>query len=907
MNTRMTPIAAAAALALAGSVFTVQAQQAEPAPADAKPAAPSTKLETVVVTGIRASREQSIAAKRNADSVVDVVTSEDIGKMPDKNVADAIQRVPGVNTSSAAGGEGGFDENDRVSIRGTSPSLTQTLINGHSVATGDWFILDQFQTVGRSVSFTLLPSELVGKVTVHKSATADLVEGGVAGAVNIETRKPLEFRKSLTMEASVQGVYADLPKTTDPQLSALINWKNEANTAGVLVQAFSETRHVRRDGQEILGYVTIDPASAIAQAHPEVAGLAAPDLIGAALFTQTRKRQGGSLDIQVKPTNDLTLDLNGLFSHLAAENYNRNFMAWPSMMLNGLWYDNPADTTSPSHIGLNPTSYTVRNGTLVAAQWAQQSNLPSGVVDDITRPGASAETYYLDFDAKLRVNDRLTLSSQLGYTHGVGKTSSQPAYEGNLNNGGLNFSMNGLASPTTVSFPGINPSNFAGVTTGWAWDSNVSAIDKETYAQADGELAMDRGLLESLKFGARLAKHTRQVEFPFDGGCSASCFTTLPAWDGSTYPSNFGKGIGNNAGFPANLWQLSPGTVAAYYAANGVPPGPARQYWPGEFKVEEQDSAAYLMGNFAGSGWRGNVGLRIVGTKLKSTVNISPGTNPITTSDFGPFTPTEVSHNYLDVLPSANIKFDVTKDLVVRGAIARTMARPDFSALGGSVSLDDLNNTGTGGNPDLKPIRSTNFDLSLEWYYQPKALIALGLFYMDLSSYVTYGTTSATYFKQTPPPGHQQVYQITRPLNTSGTNKGFELALQQPIGAGFGINANYTYADGKEKDGSELVGSSKNTYNLEGYFENDRFSTRLAYTYRSDFLVGLDRSFAQHEAAEGSLAASINYKLNDRFSLTFDALNLNNPTLKMYGNNKDQPRAFYSSGRQFYFGVRMQM
>jgi len=900
MNTRMTPIASAVALALVSTVMAARAQQAEPKPDDKSAKAAPSQLETVVVTGIRASREQSIAAKRNADSVVDVVTSEDIGKMPDKNVADAIQRVPGVNTSSAAGGEGGFDENDRVSIRGTSPSLTQTLINGHSVATGDWFILDQFQTVGRSVSFTLLPSELVGKVTVHKSATADLVEGGVAGVVNVETRKPLEFRKSLTAEASVQAVYADLPKKTDPQISALFNWKNDQNNLGVLVQAFSETRHVRRDGQEILGYVTINPASPAAQAHPDLAGVASPDLIGAALFTQTRKREGGSIDIQVKPTNDLTLDANGLYSHLAAENYNRNFMAWPSNLLNSV------DGNGVPN-GIVPSAYTVKNGTLVSASFPAQGTIAPGVVDDITRPGAAAETYYLDLDAKYRVNDRLTLSSQVGYTHGIGKTSSQPAYEGNLNNGGLNFSMNGLASPATVSFPGINASNFAGVATGWAWDSNVTATDKETYAQVDGDLSLDQGMWESLKFGARLAKHMRQVAFPLDGGCTDSCFTTLPVWDGSTYPSDFGKGIGNGAGFPPNLWQLSPGSVAAYYAANGVAAGPARQYWPGEFKVEEQDSAGYVMANLAGHGWRGNVGVRVVGTKLKSTVNVSPGANPITTSDFGPFTPTEISHSYLDVLPSANIKFDVTRDLVLRAAIARTMARPDFSALGGSVSLDDLNNTGTGGNPDLKPIRSTNLDFTVEWYYQPKALFALGLFYMDLSSYVTYGTSGATYFKQTPPPGHEQVYQITRPINTSGTNKGFELALQQPIGAGFGINANYTYADGHEKDGSELVGSSKNTYNLEGYFENDRFSTRLAYTYRSDFLVGLDRSFAQHEAAEGSLAASVNYKLDDRFSLTFDALNLNNPTLKMYGNNKDQPRAFYSSGRQFYFGVRMQM
>ena len=127
------------------------------------------------MTGYRFSLERSLETKRNADSIIEVVTADDIGKLPDKNVADAVQRVPGVTISSAAGGEGGFDENDRVSMRGTNASLTQTLINGHPVASGDWFVLDQVQTVGRSVSFTLLPSELVGQVIVRKSSTADIV------------------------------------------------------------------------------------------------------------------------------------------------------------------------------------------------------------------------------------------------------------------------------------------------------------------------------------------------------------------------------------------------------------------------------------------------------------------------------------------------------------------------------------------------------------------------------------------------------------------------------------------------------------------------------------------------------------------------------------------------------------
>src|SRR5262245_18687968 len=211
-------------------------------------------IETVIVSGIRQSLQQSLEAKRSADSHVEVITAEDVGKMPDKNVADSLMRVPGVTISSASANEGGFDENDRVSMRGTNPSLTQTLINGHAVSSGDWFVLNQTGTVGRSVTYTLLPSELVGQVIVHKTGQASDIEGGVAGAVDIRTRKPLDFKESMSFDVSAGMVYAEQPDKMDPQFSALMNFKNEANTVGVLVQAFMEDRHLRRDGQELLGY-----------------------------------------------------------------------------------------------------------------------------------------------------------------------------------------------------------------------------------------------------------------------------------------------------------------------------------------------------------------------------------------------------------------------------------------------------------------------------------------------------------------------------------------------------------------------------------------------------------------------------------------------------------------------------
>ena len=386
-------------------------------------------------------------AKRNADSLVEVVTAEDVGKMPDKNVADAIQRVPGVNIASSAGGEGGFSENDRVSIRGTSPSLTQTLINGHAVSTGDWFVLNLFgTTVGRSASYSLLPSELVGKIVVNKSATADLPEGGVAGAVNIQTRRPMDFKKGFTGEASLGAAYTSLAGKTDPQLSGLMAWNNDQKTMGVMLQVFDQRQHLRRDGSEVLGYYAIDKSKFAAGSTTLINGTAAPtanlngvlapSLIGSGLFEQERHRQGGALEIQFKPTKDVTLGLSGFYSHVDDKNMNTNFMASPKWLLQE---------------GIAPLSATVSadGKTLLAAVFPETGKTNSIINDSGIRPGAQQESQYLNLDGKWMVNDRLTLTGQIGKTRGVGQSEEFASEVGNVGGAGavplaLSYSMNGL-------------------------------------------------------------------------------------------------------------------------------------------------------------------------------------------------------------------------------------------------------------------------------------------------------------------------------------------------------------------------------------------------------------------------------------------------------------------------------
>jgi iron complex outermembrane receptor protein len=837
----------------------------------------------VIVTGVRAALEQSLRQKRNADAVVEVVTAEDIGKMPDKNVADAIQRLPGVNTQSSAGGEGGFGENDRVSLRGTSPSLQQTLFNGHAISTGDWFVLNQYGgNVGRSSSFSLLPSELVGAVVVQKSATADLVEGGVSGAINVITRRPLDFRQPLTVEASVQANYNDLAKKTEPQVSILVSWKNQASTFGVLLQGFSEKQSVRRDGQEILGYTPIGATSAAAVANPALAGVKVPTFIGAALFEQKKKREGGAFDIEAKPSRDVGIDLNGFYSKLGAPHQNTNWLAAPANSIN-----------SANLIPQNPV---IRNGTLVGATFSGNS----GEVDNIYRPDAGGESWYIDLNGRWRVTEDLSFTGKIGRTHGIGWDHGDVYYQNNVD-GGMMYALNGM-TPATVSYPGGNTTQPG--STAWAGGGEAQSVDREKYAQVDGEWRLrDSAWVQTVRFGARWTDHKRTAEHPLETRPGPNGFTNPgPVWNGEMYPSDFGSDLGGNVF--NNYFKYSGPALGAWGAVPGnrLLDFTLRHNWLDEFQVAEKTAAVYGMADLQGDGWSGNVGLRAVETRQTTVVNLPGGPNPITGSAFGPYTPTTYERTYRDYLPSANVKFDVRPDLVVRAGIAKTMARPDYSALGGSVSLNDDALSGSGGNVRLDPIRSVNYDLSAEWYYMPKAMLSAGLFYMDFSSIVAQGTSTGSYYNNKR--GAFTDYQITSPYNTKATNKGIELSWQQPLWNNFGLLTNTTWADGELDGGGEMLNASKNTYNVTGYYENDRFSARLAYSYRSSYKAGVDRGASQHVDSMPSLAASVNVKINEHLTVTFDALNLTNETIRMYAENKDQPRAFYSNGRTFYVGLR---
>ena len=274
--------------------------------------------------------------------------------------------------------------------------------------------------------------------------------------------------------------------------------------------------------------------------------------------------------------------------------------------------------------------------------------------------------------------------------------------------------------------------------------------------------------------------------------------------------------------------------------------------------------------------------------------------------------PVVVNNDYNELLPSVNFKFELTDDLVARVSGSKTMTRPDFSALAGSLTLNDLTHEGSGGNPNLDPLVSTNFDASLEWYFAPRALLAASVFSMDLDGYVDFGNVIVQYKdQQASQAAGTDVYSdylVSIPVNSNGKARGVELTYEQPIGENFGINANYTYVDGEADGGKPLNGTSENTYNVSAWYENDRFNARVNYSYRSSFYAGVSRADNFYQDDFATVSASLGFKATDWLTISLDGLNLNDPKLKYYTENDAVPgylpHAFYSNGRQYYLNFR---
>ena len=851
-------------------------------------AAASNDLEEVVVTGIRSSYKASLETKREEIAVVDAITAEDVTKFPDKNLAEALQRVPGVTLNRE------FGEGERINIRGTDDSLTKMLLNGHSLATADWFVLDQLNST-RSFNYLMLPADIIGQVKVFKTQEADLEEGGIGGTVDVITRKPLDL-EALTLSGSLQGAYSDLADKTEPQASALVSWKNSDSTFGVLAAAVYQKRSVRRDGVEVLGYFDADPGAA---------ELLAPSLIGSALFQQVRERTGGNIAFQFRPGDSFEATLTGLYSKFDGDNLNENFLTWGSRALAN---------------GGTLTNTTVVNGTAVAGTMESRRNATTGALEDFGAVYdaidrfAKTDTMNADLDVNWKPGDDWAFHFEVGRTEANGDTEAQPFVEFGAP-ASFDYDLRGKAPQ--VHFNNIDPTVPSDMQFIFSSLHEILNEDTETYAYADADRKLEWGALDSIKFGAKYTDHDRSLRFNATtyGGFHVP-INTLPATDfaGAQTPGDFLDAIAG-AGTLTQYWQVNRNEVERILFEN-FRNGPGRVLYPQQsFSIAENVGGAYLMANFKGDRWRGNLGVRYVRTDQTSNGYVVSPTGSIP-NPYGNYDPISVDRTYDNVLPSLNFAYDISKDLVGRFAAAKVMTRPDFTDIAPRASLNPGALTGQTGNPNLDPFEADQYDVSLEWYHGEDAAIVGALFYKDIKSFITDSVTTQNFNINTASPPSLACTNVgtdlwscpftvnVRSNGGGGKVQGAELAINQPIGAGFGINANYTYSDASADNGDPIPGNSKNTYNLVGYYEVPVFSARLAYTYRSDFFVTFDRSTELNQKAFGQLDASVQWNATDNIALTLDAQNQTDEKIEQYAGSTTRPRAGYDNGRVYYAGVR---
>jgi iron complex outermembrane receptor protein len=875
---RSTLIGTAVAMALFGRHGEAQAQAAQPNTSK------NDALEEVVVTGIRASLRESIDTKRNATAFVDAITAEDVGKFPDKNVAEALQRVPGIVINRE------FGEGERVNLRGTASNLTRTLFNGHALATADWFILDQLSAT-RSFNYLMLPSDLIGKVNVYKSPQADLEEGGIGGLIDVRSRTPLDM-KSNSFFGSVQAARSDLADKTDPNASALYSWKNGEETLGVLAAATYQKRHLRRDGVEVLGYFDANPSPTV--------DVETPALIGSALFQQERIRKGGNITVQFRPADTLEMNLSGLYSKFEGENLNENFIAWGTRAIGN---------------GGTLTNATIVNNTAVAGRIASKANGTQdfGMVYDAIHRFASANTKSIDLDTKWDVTEDWIAHFRLGYTDAEGNTDAQPFAEFGAP---ATFDYDLRGRTPSVNFLNVDPTNPAQASLIFSSLHQILNDDDEKYGYADGERKLEMGSLQSIKFGAKYTDHTRELTFnttTYGGFHKPINGTSGTVFAGALTPGNF-LGAIDTAGTLTKYWQVDTGKLDTFLF-NELATTSRVPYPQQNFTIQEKATAGYVMGNLKGDRWRGNVGVRFVRTEQiadGATLNASGSVKNAN----GNYDPVHAERTYNDVLPSLNVVYDLQEDLLVRFAAAKVMSRPDYTDVAPRVNLNIGALSGARGDPNLDPYRASQADVSLEWYPDRNTSVAVALYYKDVKSFITDRPEVQTFnVSASSSPGAGcvaagvELWNCPFTINVrsnggGGSIKGAEFAVTAPIYGGFGAQANYTYSDATADNGDPLPQSSKNQVNLTAFFENPRLSARLSYTYRSEFFVSFDRSTPLNEKALDQLDASLLVNVTDNFAVTLEGQNLTNEKLEQFAGSEIRPRAIYDNGRIYFFGGR---
>ncbi len=1035
------PLSAAIAIVLATATVSPAIAFAQQATAPTDSAATSAQadqkkaneLDKVTVTGYRYSIEKSLDQKRDANAIVDVITAEDVGKFPDKNVADALQRVPGV-IISRDGGEG-----KNVSVRGLASDLTLTELNGNYVATAE-----SNGDPTRSFNYTLMPSNMLSSAELFKTPEARIDEGGIGGTVILHTRRPLSV-KSNSGFVNVEGSMADnrVHDKINPSVSAQYSWHDKSNRFGVLIGYTRQKREARTMGTSTEDYnwygrdeggeaVDVNGRPTPGAPHNYWGGtgfhdqnggyythFAMPTSVDMSITNEQRERKGGQLTAQFKPTNELTFTAN-YFRFDLSQNSQTNTLKIPEWSLarfsgDGNWLTGrmlDGMTFDPSHTIVTGASYSAHPGTTYPCNETQAAALgyqPGGwgsdscalptpqITGSYNLQKARSQTFDLSvewhhgpFDAEIKGGHTWAEGGpSLQFTlpikprkliSGAGTTSETWALANHLSAWSL------AGTPSMTFSPDLMKNLQNGIlepdlgSTGSSFTRNSN---HQNYVQADFTWHSQSSWLQSIQFGAKYR----------DGGISRNTGNTYWACPG-TDPSNYANRFGQSGNpcptlanqFPAYLLYSPNNTNSGAFNSNLFPAinypayiqylnstfGPMQTRNEPNFiyNVNEKISSAYAQANFSTERLRGNIGVRLVRTQqhADSTDQVdyynayfwrvggalqpcsgAPATGAPTGSGCqGGFTTlpddnsnpasghtqsfviSSLNRSYNDVLPSLNVAYDITKDLVLRGAASKVISRPGYGDIASPGGLNYCSAqyvadhqiigggcqqgwTGSGSNKNLEPYKATQFDLGLEWYFHPGSILGGDLFRKNVSNFTVpvVQDVSMNVGGQTVT---VQNYSTTAG-GRNGVSEGVELYAQHTLDFGLGFQVNYTYnrtneaaitlQDGTSLGKSPLVGSARNQANFTVFYETRKLMLRASYNRRGEVVDGLVNKMNVYEEPYQQIDLNAAYNFNDAFSISASVLNLTQETARSHLGSDTKDR-FYSnsySGRTMYLGA----
>ncbi|MFC0166822.1 TonB-dependent receptor [Pseudoduganella danionis] len=1013
------PLALAVATALV-ALSSAHAQTAGKA-ADAK--GDAAQPVTVQVTGYRYAIEQALDQKRNANAIVEVITAEDVGKFPDKNVADALQRVPGVIVNRD-GGEG-----KNVSVRGLSSELTLTQLNGNYIATAE-----SNGDPTRSFNYMLMPSNMLSSAELFKTPEARLDEGGIGGTVILHTRRPLEV-KSGSGFVSAEGTWADTTKKTDGQFSGQYAWHDEANTFGILAGFTQQKRTTRTMGASTENwqwYADDYKAHPATDVNGKPSGLNSrwwgqsgfydqngkyytnfmmPTSVNLNVKNEERERKGGQLTMQLKPMRNLTLTGNYFRFDLSQDSQTNTLKVpewnlarydgdgnWPGgRMLDGLTFDRSGTIVTGAQYSAHAGKKYYCSGDAAAA--AGYKNTGGFGPDDCTIPTPQITGSYnqekslsqtADFEADWH-GQSLDALFKLGRTWATGGPSMQftMPIKPRVQNADGSWTLGNYASawttqgtPTMTFSPELMANLQKGIgeidlgSTQSSWTRNST---EQKYLQGDFTWHTDTNWLDSLQFGAKYR----------DGGTHRSTgnnYWACKGKDASNYDNRYQAGCDSSASrfqsnylYSESLSNLAGGIKASAFPAINYPAYIAhlnetygamqtRNEDNFVYNVGEKITSMYLQANVKTDRLRGNAGLRVIRTRQhadstdrvdnyndyffngangapapcqaggKPAVGAPAGsgcvsgftTLPDSVAHTSSFVVSSLDRSYNDVLPSFNLAYDLSDQLLLRAAASKVVARPsygDIASPGGlqNYSQEYVNDRrligggdqqgwfGEGSNKALEPYKAKQFDLGLEWYFHRGSVLGTGLFRKNVSNFAVPVVLSMPMTV-----GGQTVTVQNYSTSAGGrdaVSQGIELYGQHTLDMGLGFQFNYTYnktnqaaitlADGKQIGTSPLVGSARNQTNLTVFYGTDQYMVRASYNRRGEVVGGLINGLNVYSDPYSQVDLNASYNFTKQLSLTASVLNLtrqetrshlgNDTTDRFYGNNY--------TGRVIYGGL----